>query len=83
MFRNDFLRRLEGHHTPDSKPSAFQTYMDGIIADIEAEDSAGGGDGGKEMLEALRQGFRCVRPDRDFQSVNEYLQFRRQNVGAA
>ena len=82
MLRNDFLRRLEGHHTPNSKPSAFQNYMDGIIAGIEAEDLAGG-DGGKEMLEALRQEFRCVRPDRGFQSVNEYLQFRRQNVGAA
>ena len=82
MFRNDFLRRLEGHHTPNFKPSVFQSYMDGIVEDIEAEDSAGG-DGGKEMLEALRQGFRCVRPDKGFQSVNEYLQFRRQNVGAA
>ena len=82
MFRNDFLRRLEGHHTPNSKPSAFQSYMDGIVDSIEAEDSEGG-DGGKEMLEALRQGFRCVRPDRGFQSVDEYLQFRRQNVGAA
>ena len=56
--------------------------MDGIVDGIETEDSAGG-DGGKEMLEALRQGFRCVRPDRGFQSVDEYLQFRRQNVGAA
>lgn len=82
MFRNDFLHRLEGHHTPNSKPSAFQSYMDGIVDRIEAEDSAGG-DGGKEMLDALRQGFRCVRPDKGFSSVNEYLYFRRQNVGAA
>ena len=82
MFRNDFLRRLEGHHTPNTKPNAFQSYMDGIVESIEAEDSADG-DGGKEMLEALRQGFRCVHSDGGFANVDEYFQFRRKNVGAA
>ena len=54
-----------------------------IIHGIESEDAAGG-NGGKEMLDALRDGFRCVHPDkRGFQSIDEYLQFRRLNVGAA
>ena len=82
MFRNDFLCRLEGYHTPNTKTSAFQSYVDGIVDSIEAEDSVGG-DGGKEMLETLRQGFRCVHPDGGFPSVDEYFQFRRKNVGAA
>ena len=82
MFRNDFLRRLEGHYTRNSKLSAFQSYMDGIVNSIEAEDSAGG-NGGKEMVEAMRQAFCCVHPDRRFLNGDEYLQFRRENVGAA
>jgi hypothetical protein len=34
------------------------------------------------MIEALRDAFRCVHHDGDFGSVEEYLQFRRLNVGA-
>ena len=56
--------------------------MDGIVDGIKAEDAAGG-DGGKDVLEALRQAFRCVHPDTGFQNVDDYLQFRRKNVGAA
>ena len=54
-----------------------------IIDGTDSEDAAGG-DGGKEMLDALRDGFRCVHPDKKaFQSIDDYLQFRRLNVGAA
>ena len=56
--------------------------MDGIVDGIEAEDATGG-DGGKDMLGALRQAFRCVHPDREFRNVDNYLEFRRENVGAA
>ena len=56
--------------------------MDDILQGIDSEDAVGG-DGGKEMLDALRDAFRCVHPERDFRNVDEYLQFRRLNVGAA
>ena len=56
--------------------------MDDILCGIDSEDKAGG-DGGKEMLDALRNAFRNVRPERSFRSVDNYLQFRRLNVGAA
>ena len=33
------------------------------------------------MLEALHGAFRCVHPVEDFRNVDDYLQFRRMNVG--
>ena len=56
--------------------------MEDILRSIELEDEAGG-DGGKEMLDALRDAFRCVHPEKNFHSVDDYLRFRRLNVGAA
>ena len=56
--------------------------MDHILCGIDSEDKAGG-DGGREMLNALRNAFRNVHPERSFRSVDDYLQFRRLNVGAA
>ena len=56
--------------------------MDDIVRGIKAEDAVGG-DGGQEMLNALRGAFRFVHPDNGFLSINDYLHFRRFNVGAA
>ena len=56
--------------------------MEDILQKIELEDKAGG-DGGKEMLDALHDAFRCVHPEKNFQGVDDYLRFRRLNVGAA
>lgn len=56
--------------------------MDDIVRGIECEDAAGG-DGGKEMLDALRDAFRYVHPDKGFQTIKDYLHFRHFNVGAA
>ena len=41
------------------------------------------GNGGEEMIEALRGAFRCVHAAEHFQTVNDYLEFRRSNVGAS
>ncbi|KAJ6197248.1 isoprenoid synthase domain-containing protein [Bipolaris maydis] len=51
------------------------------VAGIYEEDAAGG-NGGHEMLEALRGAFRCVHPEGNFPTVDSYLAFRRLNVGA-
>ena len=46
-------------------------------------EDAKGGNGGREMLQALRNAFQCVHPDEGgFKNVNDYLRFRRSNVGA-
>ena len=56
--------------------------MDEIVDGIESEDATGG-QGGKEMMISLRRAFRYVHPDNGFQNVDDYLHFRRFNVGAA
>ena len=82
IFRNDFLSRLESYHAEDPCSSPLQRHIDCMIRGIEGEDAAGG-DGGKEMVQALRGAFRAVRPDESgFRDVSDYLDFRRQNVGA-
>ena len=81
MFRDDFLRRLDSRREPSYESSPLQRHINDVIRGIEAEDTAGG-DGGKEMLEALHAAFRYVHPETRFQSVDEYLEFRRKNVGA-
>lgn len=81
MFRDDFLRRLDTRREPSCESSALQRHINDIIRGMGTEDTAGG-DGGKEMLDALRTAFRYVHPETRFQSVDEYLEFRRKNVGA-
>ena len=67
----------------DLNKSPMLIHMNEILSCIESEDNAGG-NGGREMLDAIHDAFRCVHPpDKGFQNVDEYLHFRRQNVGAA
>lgn len=57
--------------------------MHEIVNGVESEDAASG-DGGRDLIETLRDAFRCVHPHlKGFQNVDEYLHFRRFNVGAA
>ena len=56
--------------------------MNEILDGIDLEDLAGG-DGGREMLDALRGAFRCVHPHKEFYNIHDYFHFRRLNVGAA
>ena len=85
MFRDDFIRRLEGGYTKEDRPkSALQQHIDSLVHDIEAQDASSGGTGGREMLDALKGAFHCVRPNtkEGFPTLSSYLNFRRQNVGA-
>ncbi|KAJ5051262.1 isoprenoid synthase domain-containing protein [Bipolaris maydis] len=81
--RDDFFSRFDGPRARRSEraPSALQTHLDETVAGIYEEDAAGG-NGGHEMLEALRGAFRCVHPEGNFPTVDSYLAFRRLNVGA-
>lgn len=40
------------------------------------------GNGGREVIEAMGQSFQRMRPEKDFQTLGQYLEFRRDNVGA-
>ncbi|TVY81921.1 hypothetical protein LSUE1_G003745 [Lachnellula suecica] len=83
-FRTDFLRRFREPSSVESDVSTMselQHHLDFTVRIIGEEDSISG-NGGKEMLEALMAAFHCVHPDGDFHSLEDYLKFRRLNVGA-
>ncbi|KAF7882676.1 uncharacterized protein EAF02_006039 [Botrytis sinoallii] len=65
----------------DSVTSDFQRHLKFTVSAIADEDEISG-NGGKEMIEALLGAFRYVHPKGDFHSLEEYLNFRRSNVGA-
>ncbi|KAL8665315.1 MAG: hypothetical protein Q9202_002366 [Teloschistes flavicans] len=71
---------FDGHSLSNPPSTPLQSHLDDIVRGIEFEDSAGG-TGGKEMLDELRNAFRCVHPN-EFKNVEDYLEFRRYNVGA-
>jgi len=76
------LRRLNGPNSSDSTSSELQRHIDSIVEGTQEEDAIAG-NGGKEMFNALRGAFLCVHVNKNFQTVNDYLEFRRLNVGAA
>ena len=40
------------------------------------------GNAGQEVIEAMSQSFQRMRPEKTFQTLGQYLEFRRHNVGA-
>lgn len=81
--RNDFFGRFDGSRARGNPgtSSELQNHLDETVNSIYEEDAAGG-NGGHEMLQALRGAFRCVHPENEFPTVESYLAFRRLNVGA-
>jgi len=72
--RENFFGRFGGDQvkkTPGSL-SELQRHLDGTVDSIYSEDAAGG-NGGHEMLQALRGAFRCVHPEGTFSTVESYL----------
>ncbi|KAF7513032.1 hypothetical protein GJ744_011298 [Endocarpon pusillum] len=80
--RDDFMCRLKGDDTSEPTGSELQRHIDSILRSIEEEDEIEG-NGGRDMIAALRRAFKCVHPQGDFETVNSYLDFRNENVGAA
>lgn len=80
--KTDFLFHLDSREPLDSTASDLKRYMHGVVRRVEEEDRIAG-NGGIEMLNALRAGFRCVHPEKDFPSISHYQDFRHLNVGAA
>ncbi|KAF2228525.1 hypothetical protein EV356DRAFT_562544 [Viridothelium virens] len=81
--RDDFFGRFDGPRAKRSpgRLSALQRHLDETVRIIDNENTVGG-NGGHEMLQALRGAFRCVHPEGNFPTVERYLEFRRLNVGA-
>ncbi|KID93366.1 BcSTC4, sesquiterpene cyclase, partial [Metarhizium majus ARSEF 297] len=80
--RKDFFSHFDDPETSKTEPvSDFHRHTQATMKAIKDEDEAGG-NGRREMVSALRDAFRCVHPSGDFKTLEEYLQFRRLNVGA-
>ncbi|KAM0129343.1 hypothetical protein ACHAP3_007848 [Botrytis cinerea] len=77
----DYFKKENDVMASDSTTSDFQRHLKSTMSAIADEDKISG-NGGKEMIEAMIGGFRCVHPNGEFQSLEEYLSFRRLNVGA-
>ncbi|KAL9588935.1 MAG: hypothetical protein Q9203_002268 [Teloschistes exilis] len=80
LFQQDFLRRLEGPSRSDPPSTPLQRYLDDVVRGIESEDEAGG-NGGKDMLNELRNAFRSIDPGK-IHNVDGYLEFRRYDAGS-
>ncbi|KAG4429207.1 hypothetical protein IFR05_015310 [Cadophora sp. M221] len=60
----------------------LQRHLEDTMRGIAEEDGVSG-NGGIEMVDALHGAFRCVHPpEKGFNSLEDYLSFRRLNVGA-
>ena len=61
--------------------SQLQQHIDSVIDGFRKADSIAGS-AGHEVIKAMSQAFRRMRPERQFGSLRQYLEFRHDNVGA-
>jgi hypothetical protein len=79
-FVNDFVERLNKEWTRP-EDSELQQHISDILRGFRAADQATGS-GGEEVINTMRKAFQRQRPDGEFPTVREYLDFRVDNVGA-
>ena len=77
---NDFVERLNKESTRPGD-SELQQHISGVLRGFRAADQAKG-NGGEEVINTMRKAFQRRRPDGEFPTVREYLEFRHDNVGA-
>ena len=78
---DDFVHRLHNEEYTDKIHSELQRHIDVVMRGYKEADAILG-NGGQEVIDTMSQAFRRVRPDKEAQSVREYLDFRHDNVGA-
>lgn len=61
--------------------TVLQKHIDSVMQGFRNADSIVG-NGGQEVIEAMSLSFRRMRPEKDFQNLGQYLEFRHDNVGA-
>lgn len=78
LLRQDFMDRLRGahqsHNSSFSAQSHLQNLLDGIVSGLRAN-------GGAEVLDRLVDFCKHAPPQYHFQSMREYLDYRRVDVG--
>ena len=61
--------------------TVLQKHIDSVMRGFRNADSIAG-NAGREVIEAMSLSFRRMRPEKDFQTLGQYLEFRHDNVGA-
>ena len=75
------MQRLGDGALETSSNTVLQKHIDSIMQGFRKADSIVG-NAGQEVIEAMRLSFRRMRPEKDFQTLGQYLEFRHDNVGA-
>lgn len=79
--RDDFIRRLErGGEEEEANKTELQAFIDEVVAGLKYHDTIEG-DGGQEVIDRLADFCKHSPPSAEFQTLDEYLEYR--NVDAA
>ena len=80
-FVDDFVQRLGTGAVETLADNVLQKHIDSVIQGFRKADSIVG-NAGEEVIKAMSLSFRRMRPEKDFQTLGQYLEFRHDNVGA-
>ena len=75
------MKRLTNDELDGPSKTELQSHIDMIMQGFRKADSTLG-KAGHAVIEAMSQSFRCMRPERKFHSLRQYLDFRHDNVSA-
>ena len=75
------MQRLGNDGSETSGDNVLQKHIDSVMQGFRKADYTAG-DAGQEVIEAMRRSFQRMRPEKDFQTLGQYLEFRRDNGGA-
>lgn len=75
------MQRLGNGALETPSDTVLQKHIDSVMHGFRKADSVVG-NAGQEVIKAMSQSFRRMRPEKDFQTLGQYLEFRHDNVGA-
>lgn len=77
----DFVHRINNFREHSASDSHLQQHIDSVMRGFRNADFTAG-NAGKEVIEAMSESFRRMRPKQEFKTLRQYLEFRHDNVGA-
>ncbi len=75
------MQRLGTDALETPSDTVLQKHIDSVMQGFREADSIVG-NAGQEVIDAMSMSFRRMRPEKDFQTLRQYLEFRHDNVGA-
>lgn len=75
------MQRLGAGASETPSDTVLQKHIDSVMQGFRKADSTVG-NAGQEVIDAMSMSFRSMRPEKDFQTLRQYFEFRYDNVGA-